>query len=55
MRDVTTGTLAGSTVQEQARRAFANCETVLRAAGATLDDVAEVDIPTFPGLSSRSA
>jgi len=42
--DVTTGTLAGSTIQEQTRQALANCQSVLRAAGATLDDVVEVGV-----------
>jgi 2-iminobutanoate/2-iminopropanoate deaminase len=42
--DVTTGNLAGSTIQEQTRQALANCQSVLRAAGATLDDVVEVGV-----------
>jgi 2-iminobutanoate/2-iminopropanoate deaminase len=42
--DPTTGTLAGPTIQDQARRALANCEAVLRAAGARLDDVVEVGV-----------
>ena len=42
--DVTTGTLAGSTVKEQTRQALANCEAVLRVAGATLEDVVEVGV-----------
>lgn len=42
--DVTTGALAGSTIKEQTRQALANCETVLRAAGATLADVVEVGV-----------
>lgn len=40
--DVTTGSLAGSTIREQTRQSLTNCEAVLRAAGATLDDVVEV-------------
>ena len=48
--DVTTGALAGPTVKEQTRQALANCETILRAAGATMDDVVEVGILlTNPG------
>ena len=48
--DVTTGALAGPTIQEQVRQALSNCETVLRAAGATLDDVVEVGVLlTSPG------
>ena len=48
--DVTTGGLAGPTIKEQTRQALANCETILRAAGATMDDVVEVGILlTNPG------
>jgi 2-iminobutanoate/2-iminopropanoate deaminase len=42
--DVTTGTVAGATIKEQTRQALANCEAVLRAAGAKLVDVVEVGI-----------
>ncbi|HET7136997.1 MAG TPA: RidA family protein [Gaiellaceae bacterium] len=42
--DVTTGALAGPTIKDQTRQALANCEAVLRAAGATLEDVVEVGI-----------
>ena len=42
--DVATGQLAGSTIQEQTHQALANCETILRSAGATLDDVVEVGV-----------
>ena len=42
--DVTTGALAGSTIKEQTRQALTNCEAVLRAAGATLEDVIEVGV-----------
>ena len=42
--DVSTGKLAGSTIQEQTRQALLNCETILRAAGATLEDVVEVGV-----------
>src|SRR5271154_1599405 len=56
--DVTTGNLAGSTIQEQTRQALANCQSVLRAAGATLDDVVEVGVlltnPTdFAGMNDE--
>jgi 2-iminobutanoate/2-iminopropanoate deaminase len=56
--DVTTGNLAGSTIQEQTRQALANCQSVLRAAGATLDDVIEVGVlltnPTdFAGMNDE--
>lgn len=42
--DMTSGTLAGPTIQEQTRQALANCQTVLRAADAGLDDVVEVGV-----------
>jgi 2-iminobutanoate/2-iminopropanoate deaminase len=42
--DVTTGSLAGTTIQEQTRQALTNCQTVLQAAGATLEDVVEVGV-----------
>ena len=48
--DVATGTPAGPTVKEQTRQALTNCEAVLRAAGATLEDVVEVGVLlTNPG------
>ncbi|MGN6797271.1 MAG: RidA family protein [Gaiellaceae bacterium] len=58
--DVTTGALAGPTVQEQTRQALANCEAVLRAAGATLEDVVEVGVlltrpADFAGLNEEYA
>src|ERR1700733_1066451 len=40
--DPKTNQLAGSTIQEQTRQALANCESILRAAGAALQDVVEV-------------
>ena len=42
--DVTTGTLAGSTIREQTRQALTNCRAALHAAGATLEDVVEVGV-----------
>jgi 2-iminobutanoate/2-iminopropanoate deaminase len=42
--DVATGNLAGTTIQEQTRQALANCEAILRTAGATLNDVVEVGV-----------
>jgi 2-iminobutanoate/2-iminopropanoate deaminase len=39
--DVRTGNLVGSTIQEQTRQALTNCQAVLAAAGATLEDVVE--------------
>jgi 2-iminobutanoate/2-iminopropanoate deaminase len=58
--DVSTGNIAGSTVQEQTRQAFTNCEAILDAAGATLDDVVEVGVlltdPTdFTGMNEEYA
>jgi 2-iminobutanoate/2-iminopropanoate deaminase len=40
--DVTTGQLAGPTVQEQARQSLRNCQAILRAGGAELTDVVMV-------------
>jgi 2-iminobutanoate/2-iminopropanoate deaminase len=42
--DVTTGALAGPTIEEQTRQALANCEAVLREAGGTLEHVVEVGV-----------
>jgi 2-iminobutanoate/2-iminopropanoate deaminase len=58
--DVTTGQLAGPTVQEQTRQALTNCCAVLAAAGASLDDVVEVGIlladpADFVGLNEEWA
>jgi 2-iminobutanoate/2-iminopropanoate deaminase len=58
--DVATGTLAGATIGEQTRQALTNCEAVLRAAGATVDDVVEVGVlltdPTdFAGMNDEYA
>ena len=39
--DVKSGDVAGATIQEQTRQALTNCQAVLAAAGATLDDVVE--------------
>jgi 2-iminobutanoate/2-iminopropanoate deaminase len=40
--DPKTNQMAGSTVQEQTRQALINCENILRAAGATLENVVDV-------------
>jgi 2-iminobutanoate/2-iminopropanoate deaminase len=58
--DVSTGSLAGPTIQEQTRQALGNCRTILQAAGATLDDVVEVGVlltsPTdFAGMNEEYA
>jgi 2-iminobutanoate/2-iminopropanoate deaminase len=42
--DATSGSLAGPTIQDQTRQALANCEAVLLAADAALDDVVEVGV-----------
>ncbi|HEX6148551.1 RidA family protein [Nocardioides sp.] len=48
--DPSTGRMAGDSIQAQTRQALANCEAVLRGAGATLDDVVEVGVLlTDPG------
>jgi 2-iminobutanoate/2-iminopropanoate deaminase len=58
--DVSTGNLAGSTIQEQTRQALSNCQAVLHAAGATMNDVVEVGVlltnPTdFAGMNDEYA
>jgi len=58
--DMDTGSLAGPTIQEQTRQALTNCQAVLQAAGATLDDVVEIGVlltrPTdFAGMNDEYA
>ena len=58
--DPGTGSLAGDTIQDQARQALANCEAILQAGGAGLDDVIEVGIllsntADFAGLNEEYA
>ena len=58
--DVVTGGLAGPTIQEQTRQALANCDTVLRAAGATWEDIVEVGVlltnpADFAGMNEEYA
>jgi reactive intermediate/imine deaminase len=58
--DPSTGRLAGDTIQAQTRQALANCEAILAAAGAGLDDVIEVGIlltrpADFDGLNEEYA
>jgi 2-iminobutanoate/2-iminopropanoate deaminase len=58
--DVGTGNIAGPTIQEQTRQALSNCRAILRAAGATFDDVVEVGVllanPTdFAGMNEEYA
>lgn len=58
--DVKTNQLAGSTIQAQTRQALVNCENILRAAGARLDNVVEVHVllarpDDFAGLNEEYA
>jgi len=58
--DVGSGALAGATIQEQTRQALQNCEVVLRAADAGLEDVVEVgvlltDPADFAGMNEEYA
>jgi Endoribonuclease L-PSP len=53
-----TGSLAGDTIQDQARQAMANCEAILQAGGTSLDDVVEVGVllanpADFAGLNAE--
>ena len=52
--------MAGDSVQDQTRQALTNCESILREAGATLDDVVEVgvlltDPNDFAGMNEEYA
>ena len=58
--DPSTGRMAGDSIQDQTRQALANCEAILREAGATLDDVVEVgvllaDPGDFAGMNEEYA
>lgn len=58
--DPSTGQLVGDTVVEQTRQAMSNCAAVLRAGGASLDDVLEVGVllthpEDFAGLNEEYA
>jgi 2-iminobutanoate/2-iminopropanoate deaminase len=58
--DPRTNQLAGSTIQAQTRQALINCENILRAAGAKLENVVEVlvllaDPNDFAGLNEEYA
>ena len=58
--DPSTGSLAGATIQEQTRQALTNCQAILHAGGASLDDVVEVGIllanpSDFAGLNEEWA
>jgi len=58
--DPKTSQLIGATIQEQTRQAIINCENILRAAGATLQDVVDVHVllarpGDFAGLNEEYA
>src|SRR3954454_2893573 len=58
--DPKTNKVAGPTIQDQTRQALVNCENILRAAGAKLSDVAEVQVllarpEDFGGLNEAYA
>lgn len=58
--DPETRALAGESVQEQTRQALANCQAILHADGASLDDVVEVgvllaDPRDFDGMNEEYA
>jgi reactive intermediate/imine deaminase len=58
--DPKTNQLAGTTIQAQTRQALINCENILRAANAKLDDVVEVYVllatpSDFAGLNEEYA
>ena len=58
--DPETKKVTGPTIQEQTRQALINCENILRAAGATLADVVEVQVllarpDDFAGLNEEYA
>src|SRR6476620_3115341 len=58
--DPVSGSLVGATIQDQTRQALKNCEAILDAAGASLDDVVEVCVllanpDDFAGLNEEYA
>lgn len=58
--DPRTHQVTGSTIQEQTRQALINCTNILRAAGATLENVVEVQVllarpDDFAGLNEAYA
>ena len=58
--DPETRALAGENIQEQTRQALANCQAILNAGGASLDDVVEVgvlltDPKDFDGMNEEYA
>ena len=58
--DPNTGSLAGDTIQVQTRQAMTNCQAILQAGGASLEDVVEVGVlltnpADFAGLNEEYA
>ena len=58
--DPKTNQMAGSTIQEQTRQALVNCENILRAGGAKLENVIDVQVllarpSDFVGLNEEYA
>ena len=58
--DPKTKRVAGPTIQEQTRQALVNCQAILRAAGASLQDVVDVQVllarpEDFAGLNEEYA
>jgi 2-iminobutanoate/2-iminopropanoate deaminase len=58
--DPATNKVVGPTIQEQTRQALRNCENILRAGGAKLDDVVEVQVllarpSDFAGMNEEYA
>ncbi|HUN72504.1 MAG TPA: RidA family protein [Steroidobacteraceae bacterium] len=58
--DPRTNRLAGPTIQDQTQQALLNCESVLRAAGATREDIVDVHVllarpSDFAGLNEAYA
>ena len=58
--DPNTGRLAGDTINDQTRQAMTNCQAILQAGGASLEDVIEVGIlladpADFAGLNEEYA
>lgn len=58
--DPATNQMAGTTIQEQTRQALVNCQSILRAAGASLENVVEVQVllakpSDFAGLNEEYA
>ena len=58
--DASTGRFAGDTIQDQTRQALTNCEAILRAGGASMDDVVEIGIlltrpEDFEGMNQEYA